>query len=172
MLNWLLFRLWNGWFFYVRNEKNVAWGKFERCTNRNYVLTDFVLFKSVKYVSQCYLIVDHRFLRWRVNQNYVLTAVVRTKRKWLHQRPTSTNPSKNVRCWDHYRLLVAICIPLALKTPTTAGQARYFVYILCDIVHKVAHEHVQIQSSLQNTIAVKHGKLAKHVDMFDITIFV
>ena len=35
---------------------------FDSCTIRNYVLTDYVLSESVKYVSQRDLILDHRVL--------------------------------------------------------------------------------------------------------------
>ena len=62
MLDWRLFRSLNGRFFYVQNEKNVLWGKFDSCANRNYVLTDYVLSESVKYVTQCDLILDQWFL--------------------------------------------------------------------------------------------------------------
>ena len=50
-----------GDFFFVQNEKNVVWGKFDNRTNRNYVLTDYVLSESVEYVSQCDLILNQRF---------------------------------------------------------------------------------------------------------------
>ena len=53
MLDWRLFQPWNGWFFFVQYEKNVVWGKFDCCTNRNYVSTDYVLSECIKYVSQC-----------------------------------------------------------------------------------------------------------------------
>ena len=43
MLDWRLFQSLNGWFFFVHNEKNAVWGKFDSCANRNYVLTDYVL---------------------------------------------------------------------------------------------------------------------------------
>ena len=35
---------------------------FDSCKIRNYVLTDYVLSESVKYVSQCDLILDQRVL--------------------------------------------------------------------------------------------------------------
>ena len=54
---------------------------FDTCTNRNYVLIDYVFSESVKYVSQCDLILDRRVCackrKLRVNR-------VRTKRKWLY----------------------------------------------------------------------------------------
>ena len=81
LLDWRLFRSWIWWFFFVQNEENVVWGKFDSCTNRNYVLTDYELSGSTKYVSQCDLILDQRFCackpKLRVNR-------VRTKRKWLY----------------------------------------------------------------------------------------
>ena len=48
--------------FLRTKRKNVVWGTFDSCKNRNYVLTDYVLSESVKYVSQCDLILDQGFL--------------------------------------------------------------------------------------------------------------
>ena len=48
--------------FFVQNEKNAVWGKFDSCASRNYVLTDYVLSECVKYESHCDLILDQRFL--------------------------------------------------------------------------------------------------------------
>ena len=50
-----------GEFSSYKMKKNVVWGKFDSCANRNYVLADYVLSESVKYVSQCDLILDQRF---------------------------------------------------------------------------------------------------------------
>ena len=64
MLDWHLFQSRNGWFFYVQNEKNVVWEKNWQLykPTDDYVLTDYVLSESVKYVSQCDLILDQRVL--------------------------------------------------------------------------------------------------------------
>ena len=48
---------------YKAKKKNVVSGNVDSCINRNYVVTDYVLFESVKYVSQCDLILDQKFLR-------------------------------------------------------------------------------------------------------------
>ena len=51
------------WVIFLRTKwKERRPGKFDSCTNRNYVLTDYVLSESVKYVSQCDLILGQRFL--------------------------------------------------------------------------------------------------------------
>ena len=43
MLDWLLFRSWTGSFFCVQSEKTSSGETFDSCTNRNYVLTEYVL---------------------------------------------------------------------------------------------------------------------------------
>ena len=50
------------WVIFLRTkQKNVVLGRFDSCTNRNYVFNDYVLSESGKYVSQCDLILDQRF---------------------------------------------------------------------------------------------------------------
>ena len=63
---------------------------FNSCTIRKYVLTDYVLSESVKYVSQCDLILDQSFVR--VNRNYVLTEYV------LNENDCSFSRSLQ-QCW-------------------------------------------------------------------------
>ena len=48
--------------------------KVDRCTSRNYVLTDYVLSESVKYVHQYDLILDQRFLHMQTE----ITAISKT----------------------------------------------------------------------------------------------
>ena len=52
------------WVIFLRTKRKErrVWGKFDSCANRNYVLIDHMLSESVKYVSQCDLILDQRFL--------------------------------------------------------------------------------------------------------------
>ena len=50
-----------GDFSSCKTKRTSPGGKFDSCANRNYVLTDYVLSESVKYVSQCDLILDQRF---------------------------------------------------------------------------------------------------------------
>ena len=41
------------WVIFLRTKRKErrVWGKFDSCANRNYVLTNYVLSESVKYVS-------------------------------------------------------------------------------------------------------------------------
>ena len=87
MLDWRLFGSWNGWFFFVQNEKNAVWGKFDSCTNRNYVLTDYVLSESVNLVCKSMRFDSGPEVFVRVNRNYVLTEYVLNENDciWIEQ---------------------------------------------------------------------------------------
>ena len=76
MLDWRLFRSWNGQLFCVQSEKNVVSGKFDSCTNRNYVLTGLRVIR-IRKVCESMRFDSGPEVFVRVNRNYG----VRTKRK-------------------------------------------------------------------------------------------
>ena len=49
MLGWRLFRSWNGWFFFVKDEKNAIWGNVDSCTNRNGACAHYVMVSKFQW---------------------------------------------------------------------------------------------------------------------------
>ena len=56
---------------------------FDRCTNRNYVLTDYLLLIRIHKVCESMLFDSGPEVFVRVNQNYVLTEYVLNENDWI-----------------------------------------------------------------------------------------
>ena len=109
MLDWRLFRSWNGWFFYVQNEKNVVYGKIWQLynpklrVNRLRVIRIRKVRESMRFDSG-----PEGFVR--VNRNYVLTEYVlnendcisnvrHSNSKWSWRKVTCSKPRAASLSW-------------------------------------------------------------------------
>ena len=65
------------WVIFLRtNEKNVVWGKFDSCTNQNYVLINRLRVIRIRKVCESMRFDSGPEVFVRVNRNYVLTEYV------------------------------------------------------------------------------------------------
>ena len=78
MLDWRLFWSWNGWFFYVQNEKNVVYGNIWQLYNPK-VHVDRLRVIRIREVCESMRFDSGPEGFVRVNRNYVLTEYVLNK---------------------------------------------------------------------------------------------